>query len=113
MHEPVIATLLLLGALLASVAGMGWLALSMAVHAQQVWGSPLSTGASRTLRIAGVLSLVAALALCLAVDHASMASLVWVMALTAAAVSVAMTLSWRPHWLRVLAPWARMRNTDR
>ena len=41
---------------------------------------------------------------------ATMASLVWVMALTAAAVGVGMTLAWQPHWLRVLSPWVRTRR---
>ena len=113
MHESMTAPLLLLAALLSSLAGMGWLALSMPVHAQQVWGAALSTGTVRLLRVAGALALAAALVLCLAVDHATMASLVWVMGLTAAAVSVAMTLSWRPHWLRWLAPWVSARTADR
>jgi hypothetical protein len=113
MHEPVMAALLLLAALLASVAGMGWLALSMSVHAQQVWGATLSANAAKWLRAVGVLALLAALVLCLAVDHATMASLVWVMGLTAAAVGVAMTLAWRPRWLGLLAPWVRMRASGR
>lgn len=107
MHESLPAALLLLAALAASVAGMGWLALSMPVHAQQVWGVTLSAAASRRLRVGGTLALFAALLLCLAVDHATMASLVWAMGLTAAAVGVAMTLAWRPCWLRLLAPWVR------
>ena len=51
--------------------------------------------------------LAAALALCLAVDHASMASLVWSMALAGAALAVAFTLSWRPRALGVLVAWVR------
>lgn len=105
MHDGASAALLLLAALAASVAGMGWLALSMPVHAQQVWRVLPAPTTRRGLKIAGVLALLAALALCLVVDHATMASLVWVMGLTAAAVGVGMTLAWRPHWLRVLAPW--------
>ncbi len=109
MPESVTAALMLLAALSASVAGMGWLALSMPVHAQQAGMAPLSRAATRALRIAGAVALLVALGCCLAVDHASMASLVWVMGLTAAAAGVAMTLAWRPHWLRVLAPWAGSR----
>jgi hypothetical protein len=109
MHEHASAALLLLMALLASVAGMGWLALSMPVHAQQVWAVPLSASAGRALKLAGAIAMAMSLVLCLAVDHATMASLVWVMGLTAAAVGVAMTLAWRPHWLRLLAPWVRGR----
>ncbi|WP_334178521.1 DUF3325 domain-containing protein [Pseudoxanthomonas sp.] len=106
MHESASA-LLLLAALVASVAGMGWLALSMPVHAQQVWSAPLAAPARRALKVAGAVALAVALGLCLAVDHATMASLVWVMGLTAAAASVAMTLAWRPRWLRLLVPWMR------
>lgn len=113
MHEHASAALLLLAALAASVAGMGWLALSMPVHAQQVWSVPPAPTTRRGLKTAGVLALLAALALCLVVDHATMASLVWVMGLTAAAVGVAMTLAWRPHWLRLLAPWIRRRAAGR
>ena len=51
-----------------------------------------------------MLAIAGSLGLCLAVDHASMAALVWVMALAAAALVVAMALSWRPHWLRLLVP---------
>jgi hypothetical protein len=36
MAESVVAALLLSAALLSSIAGMGWLALSMPAHAQQV-----------------------------------------------------------------------------
>ena len=45
-------------------------------------------------------ALLASLLLCLRADHASMAVLVWVMSLAAAALLVAFTLAWRPHWLR-------------
>ena len=107
MHETATSALLLLAALVTSVAGMGWLALSMPVHAQQVWNVTLAAPATRALKIAGTVALAVALGLCLAVDHATMASLVWVMGLTAAAASVAMTLAWKPRWLRLLAPWVR------
>lgn len=103
---------LLGAALLASVAGMGWCALSMRVHAVQVWGRVPSTMVRGALRAAGAVSLVAALALCLAADHASMAVLVWAMAMTAAALSIAMTLASRPRVLRVLAPSIRARRDD-
>ena len=36
-----------------------------------------------------------------------MAALVWVMALAAAALVVAFTLSWRPRWLAPLVAWVR------
>jgi len=95
--------LLLLGAMAASVAGMGWLALAMDVHWEQVCGeTPRSPALVRGLRILGGAALALSLALCLAVDHPSMASLVWVMSLAAGALAVVFTLSWRARWLRVL-----------
>lgn len=107
MPESTHAALLLSCALLVSVASMGWLALSMQVHAQQVWGAALSAPSSRLLRWLGGIGVVVVLALCLAVDHATMATLVWVMAVTGASLLVAFTLSSHPRWLRVLAPWVR------
>lgn len=107
MPESTHAALLLSCALLVSVASMGWLALSMQVHAEQVWGHSLSRRTSRALRWMGSIGVVAVLALCLAVDHATMATLVWVMAVTGASLLVAFTLSSHPRWLRVLAPWVR------
>ncbi|GAB3340833.1 DUF3325 domain-containing protein [Marilutibacter aestuarii] len=92
-------------ALSACVVGMGWLALAMDVHARQAWGRPAGAKAARTLRAMGTTALVLALVLCLQVDHATMAVLVWVMALAVGAVSVAMVLAWRARWLGLLAPW--------
>lgn len=107
MPEHASAGWALLAALLASIAGMGWLALSMPVHAAQAWGRAPDTAAMRLLRAMGSAGVVIALALCLRADHASMAVLVWVMALSGAALLVAFLLASRPHWLRWLAPWVR------
>lgn len=107
MHESLSANLMLAAALLSSLAGMAWLALSMQVHAQQVWPRQPSPATLRLLRILGSFSVCVALVLCLAVDHATMAVLVWVMALSAAAMLVAFTLSSQPQRLRVFAPWIR------
>lgn len=108
MPEPMVAAGLLLAALLASLAGMGWLALSMPPHAQQAWGRVPAPATLRLLRWLGAVAIVIALALCLRVDHATMAVLVWMMTLTAAALSVAFTLAWRPRRLRWIAPWVRV-----
>ena len=61
---------------------------------------PLTT-AGRLRALAG-LALFGALLMCLKVDHATMASLVWVMVLAGAALAIAFTLAWRPHWLAPL-----------
>ena len=99
---------MLAAALAASVLGMAWLALAMETHWEQVRGTaPLPARTVRALRLLGAAGLGASLALCLAVDHASMAALVWVMGLAASALAVAFTLSWRPRWLAALMPWVR------
>lgn len=103
MSDAQLDALLLLAALVAAVAGMGWFALAKDVHWEQVHGDrPQTPGKVALLRWLGALGLAASLGLCLAVDHASMASLVWVMALAGAALAIAFTLTWRPQWLRWL-----------
>ena len=97
MSSPV---LLLLPAALASLAGMGWLALAMEDNWQRVHRDrPLRPGKSATLRCIGALAVAAALLLCLRADHPTMAVLVWVMSLSAAALAVTLLLAWRPTWL--------------
>lgn len=91
--------LMLVMAWLATLAGMGWFALAMEAHWQQACGG--GTPPAGLLRVLGAAALLVSLALCLAADHVSMAALVWVLMLTAAALAVAFTLSWRP---RLLAP---------
>jgi hypothetical protein len=107
MHDPAYAGWLLAAALVACLAGMGWLALGMDVHARQAWGRGLSPVETRSLRGLGWLALAAGLGLCLRVDHPSMAALVWVMALAGSALAVAFVLAWQARWLGVLAPWVR------
>lgn len=105
--------LLLTAAFAANVISLGWLALSMDVHWEQVRGTePLPRSTVRTLRWMGAVGLVLALGLSLAVDHASMASLVWFMELAGAALAIAFTLSWRPRVLGVLVGWVRRRSAS-
>lgn len=96
---------LLLAAVACALVGMGWLALSLPAHAQQAWGRVPPTATLRLHRALGGTALVCALLLCLAVDHATMAVLVWAMILSGAALAVAFVLSSRARWLRALAPW--------
>jgi hypothetical protein len=97
---------LLAVALAANVVGLAWLALAMDMHWRQVFGArPQPRVAVVALRGCGVLALLASLLLCLRVDHASMAALVWVMGFVAAALGVALTLSWKPRLLRALVIW--------
>lgn len=101
---------LLIAAVALSTIGMACLALAMETHWEQVQGSTSPRCAVLRLRVLGICGLAAALALCLRVDHASMAALVWVMVLTASALAVAFALTWRPHWLRALAWMGRRRK---
>lgn len=101
MHE----ALLLAAALIISVAGMGWLALSLDAHWRQVFGSvPRAHATVRRLRIQGAAGLATSLVLCLVVDTASIATLVWIMLLATAALIVAFTLAGQAGRLRMLAP---------
>ncbi|MET0533366.1 MAG: DUF3325 domain-containing protein [Steroidobacter sp.] len=101
-------TVMLLAALLACVCGFAWLALAMEPHWRQVRGdTPIKRGTVRVLRVLGAVALFVSLMLCLQVDHVSMASLVWVMALAASALIIAFTLAWRPRTLAWLIAWAR------
>ncbi len=94
-----------LAAAAAAIVGFGWLALAMDRHWEQAHGDrPQPALAVRVMRVMGTVALAASLALCLSADHASMAVLVWLMLLAAAVLTVAMTLSWRPQWLRYLWP---------
>lgn len=95
-----------IAAYLLCFAGFGWLALAMDAHWRQVRRDRLpALGWRHALRMLGAAALALALAACLAADHATMAVLVWVMLLAAAALSVAFTLSWRPRWLAPLVAW--------
>ncbi|CAM4296608.1 DUF3325 family protein [Bordetella muralis] len=101
-------SLTLLFAFVLALSGMGWLALAMEAHWAQVYDEAVCSPAlARRLRWLGGLSLLGALLLCLAVDHATMAALVWFMTLAAAALVVAFTLSWRARWLAILLPGIR------
>lgn len=100
---------LLAAAAATAVAGMGWLALSMDVHAGQAWRRAPSASTRRVLRVLGWISIAVSFQLCLQADHPTMAVLVWVMCLSGGALASAFLLSTRPHWLCALAPWVRAR----
>lgn len=97
-------SLLLAVALLCSTIGMGWLALSLDAHWRQAChGKPRATRA-KVLRVLGAVALLASLLLCLTVDYATMASLVWIMCLAASALTIAFTLTTRPQLLALFVP---------
>lgn len=100
----------LIVAMVLGFVGMAWLALAMDVHWEQVMDRPATgrpPGPRRMLRILGSAALLLSLLACLMADHPSMAALVWVMLLAAAAPGVALLLVRRPRLLRLLWPWGR------
>ena len=105
-------SVLLLAALVLCAASVAWLAMAMKAHWHQVRGdaSPPARGLV-LLRLLGAAGLLLSLALCLYIDHATMAALVWVMALAGAALCVAFTLSWRPRVLAPLVAWLHSETT--
>ena len=77
-------------------------------HWRQVRGAQrLSRRGRMVLRVFGVFALALSLFICLRADHATMAPLVWVMALAAGALLVAFALAWRPRLLGPLIAWLR------
>jgi len=100
--------LLLALALLLATCGMGLLALSMKPHWDQA-NAPRPYPESRAWQLRGLggLALGSALVPCVAADQALLASLVWVMGSTVAALLVALTLAFRPRWLGWLGAWLR------
>jgi uncharacterized protein DUF3325 len=98
---------LLLSGLLATLLGMGWLALAMDAHWAQLRGDAArSRGVIAALRVLGAAGLSTSLVLCLLADTATMAVLVWMMMLAVSAFTVAFLLSWRPRALSPLIAWA-------
>lgn len=96
---------LLSAAIAVCICGMAWFALSLDAHWRQLRAKSASPALVRQLRLLGWISMVTSLCLCLAADHASMASLVWVMTVAASALVVAFTLTWRPRLLAPLIAW--------
>jgi hypothetical protein len=101
MFEPAIALIL---AAISSLLGFAWLALAMPVHWQQVMSTSTAPHAisRNTLRVLGALGLLVSAVCCFIADRPSMAVLVWLMLLAAAAPTIGMLLAWRPQWLRLL-----------
>ena len=99
MPDPV----LLASAFVCAVVGMGWLALAMDVHWNQVCDVPRPRRTIVILRALGSASLLGSLVLCLMADTATMAVLVWMMLLAVGAAATAFVLGARP---RTLAPLA-------
>jgi sterol desaturase/sphingolipid hydroxylase (fatty acid hydroxylase superfamily) len=96
---------LLVAALVCTVIGMGWLALAMDVHWNQVRPTRRSPRTATILRVLGSASLGVSLLLCLLADTATMAVLVWMMLLSVSAAAIALVLSRQPRMLSPLVAW--------
>jgi hypothetical protein len=96
-------------AALFSLSGMGWLALSLDAHWQQVFfrQEVPTARTSKRLRLLGWTGLLLSAVLCFVANRPSMAVLVWIMLLAASAALMAQLLAWRAPWLRVLVLWVR------
>lgn len=98
----------LAAAMLATVLGMGCLALAMEVHWVQVRDAARTPGSVIAMRWVGHGLLAASLACCLFADTVTMAVLVWMVLLAVSAIAIAFTLTWCPHLLRPLARIGRV-----
>lgn len=90
------AALLLLLAACASYGGFACLALAMPDYWAQAGGDMSRQPPRRRLRLSAAALLVVALALCLWRDGPGFGTLLWGVLLTAGALGVAFTLTWRP-----------------
>lgn len=97
----VVESWLMCFAAISSFVGMSWLALARETHWRQV--CPSARQPLRTLQLAGSVALLLSLGLCFQADYPSIAVLVWVMLAGGSALVVALLLSWRSPWLRMLA----------
>lgn len=90
--------------LMAAWLGFALLALSQERHFFRVYQSNVHPALSRRAqRAIGFIAIGASLVCCIAGQGASFGSLLWVLSLSAAATAIALTLTWRPHWLYWLA----------
>ena len=90
-------------AALSSYLGFALIALSQERHWSHVTGRDEVPARPRLNAALGTVLLFIALLLALRSQGVSFGSLLWVMLVSAGAVAVALTLSWRPAWLRPIA----------
>lgn len=108
MHEALATGAAALGLLL----GFALIALGQERHWERFLGSnwpPALT--SRALRAIGLIVIALALPWCIGAQGASFGSLLWVTLVCAAAMSVALLLTWFPQWLRPLASLVARRGS--
>jgi hypothetical protein len=94
--------LLTLAAALAIYLALALLALSQEDHWSRAGMPPATRLARRWRYVAGAILILAGL-LCVAGHGAGFGLILWVMLIGAGIVAMALTLSWRPHWLGGIA----------
>lgn len=105
--------LLLVAAGLASYGGFACLALAMPDHWAQASGQRGDVAPHRRrLRPAGFFMLGVAYVLCVYRDGPSFGSLLWSLLISAAAIAVAFTLTWRPKFLLPMVWRSRSRDEE-
>lgn len=99
--------LYLSAAVLLSLVGMAWLALSMDVHWAQFKQIPLAEShpPKVILKALGYTALFVSLVVCLVADRPSIAALVWIMLMVGSAVAVAFVLAKKPGLARIFWPF--------
>ncbi len=81
--------------------GFALLALSQERHVERVFGSHARPAPRlRVQRATGFTAIGLGLPACVAAEGAGFGSLLWVVLVCAAAMGIALTLTWRPRWLR-------------
>ncbi|UUZ68859.1 DUF3325 domain-containing protein [Polaromonas sp. P2-4] len=95
--------LLTLAACIFALLGFALLALSQQRHLERVFESNRPPAQNiRAQRAIGFIAIGSNLPICISTQGASFGSLLWVILICAAAMAVALTLTWRPGWLRGL-----------
>ena len=94
---------LMLAAGVAALWGFALLALSQERHFFRVFGSNIeSAPAKSSQRATGFITIGLSLPACIAAQGGGFGSLLGVLLICATAMTIALTLTWRPHWLRRL-----------
>lgn len=94
------AALFLLFASFASYTGFACLALAMPEHWERAGGDAADQPMLRQrLRLSGAVMLCMAFAICIWRDGASFGTILWGVLISASAIAVAFTLTWRPQLL--------------
>ncbi len=96
------ATLTLLAAALVVLAGFALLALSQERHWEAVFtsGTPHPHRHRRARRGLGFALIALGLVVCIAGEGPGFGSVLWMVLISLDAAAIALTLAWKPHWLR-------------